>query len=1649
MRAPRWMNPMRALTLSLALAIVCATPRPVLAQVVRAFTTRYSTNDNGDIVLIGNTMMTCPAGGACATGQGGTGGSLNDNDFNMVYVNTDADATTFSSSSSQLALPAGATVLWAGLYWQGDSNNGARNQVKFATPAAAYATVTASQLDATGTTYSGFLDVTARVQAGGTGTYWVANVQSTPNSADRFAGWGLVVVYRLGSAPPRNLVVFDGYALVQVGATVNFNISGFITPPAGPVNTRLGAIVGEGDLGFVGDAFRLNGTALSDANNPATNFFNSSISNLGTTVTTKNPNYLNQFGWDVDLVSANGVLPNNATTAAVSLSSTSDTFYPSVVTVATDLYAPVLSGNGFQKTVVDLNGGTSRPGDVLEYTLAFRNSGNDGAINLVARDTLPAQVTYVPGSISVLTGANAGVKTDASGDDQAEYDAATGRVTARLGTGATGAAGGSLAPGVITTVRFRATINSPTPNGTLVSNRGAAAFNAAQLGTALTALSDGDTITAGIQRTDITVAASRMSGRVFEDVNFGGGVGRTLATSAGAVRPNARVELYTSAGAFLTATITDATGTFTFDGWAAGAYRVRVVNGSVLSSRTGALATLLPVQTFRTDGTTGVAVAVNDRVGGETPSLADAASNTTNLTFAALTTAAATPQSWTTVTLGVTDIAGLDFGFGFDLIVNANDSGQGSLRQFLINANALGNSGLAQSGQSGGTEASIFMVSDGLVHAGLRAGLPNLLTGNVVAITLASTLPAITDAATSLDGSTQTTYVRDSNTAALGTGGTAGVDALALTTLNGPEVELRDGASLAIGLDVQAANVTLTRLALYGFGSLVGSDASADMRIGATASNAVVDACVIGTSAISFADPGAVTRSGGDHLRVVGGDDGIVRNSLIGFGAGSGISLASGAERWQILGTEVRGNAISDPTRDGITFESGANATVRGDLITNNAGCGVDARSSVGPNTFENLTVTRSGLGGAASTETPGIRLGGAGNRVDRCVLTQNFGTGVMVTTGGASNTITRNSISANGTITNNGGAGPSNQIGIDLLATGQDEAKGTTPFVTLNDNGDADVGGNSLLNFPVIASATLSNGSFTFAGWARPGSIIELFVAATDPSGFGEGLTYVGTFTEGSGSDTDPFTGSYSGAINGINVGTDNTNRFRFFIAAPAGVTPGVRLTATATVASSTSEFSSQVVVGTGVSVSGNGYLDANHDASRDPGENGSGVVLYAKLVPVSAPSAAADVVAIDPVTGVYTFSPVTAANYLVVLDDNNNPSDVTPTYPAGLVGTEVPAGSRPVTVSAANVPGQDFGLWAGSRVDGTVFRDDGAGAGIGNDSVRQAGESGIGSLRVRATSAVCVSSRCDSTLTDGAGRYTLWLPSATAGQSVAIGEVNSAGWVSTGGGAGTTSGGYLRSSDATSFTPVNGQLYSGVDFGDVPPNQIAAAGAKSGAAGAAVFYPHTFVAGSAGSVSFTAAELPSPLIPGWSVELYRDSNCNGVIDVADALISSPLAVVTGQNVCLVLKHRIPNGAATGSTELVTLGSSMSYSNAAPSLVTVVQLDDRTTVIGAGSLELVKSVDLASAKPGDVITYTITYRNLGPLPLSAILIQDATPSYTVFQSAGCGALGAGLSGCSLSLQPAVGATGGVRWTLNGSLSPGASGSVTFQVMVQ
>jgi hypothetical protein len=691
--------------------------------------------------------------------------------------------------------------------------------------------------------------------------------------------------------------------------------------------------------------------------------------------------------------------------------------------------------------------------------------------------------------------------------------------------------------------------------------------------------------------------AATFTGRVFEDTNYGGGAGRSQAASGGVGLAGVTVELYRVTGnAYVQSDVTDASGFFSLtSGNTSAAVRVRVVNGSVRSSRPGGAActTCVPVQTFRMEGSGNTVVAQTSRVGGENPALSDAILNSTSASWTSLTVGTRVPQSFVTVTPAAngSTINGIDFGFNFDTIVNTRDAAscavspvgsssypcQGSLRQFVINSNALGGEGfLAQSGSGqidgsgsglpGGFESSIFMIPDGSANPGHHAGYANQLTGGVAVITLAAALTTVSGANTRLDATTQTVNIGNDNAGVLGTGGTVGVDALTLPTFPRPEVQL------------SAANTVVT---LSGNGSAILGFALRQGYILLTGSGCLVRNNLVGMTAGGLSTDNSATAYGITFT----GASATVRNNFVTVN-NSGIRTDGGG-----MGSLITLNEVARPTFghtntfDGILLVGTVSAIqVIGNLARDQRGGGIEvgfgggaAASSILVN---NNTVEGNGFnavgGPAASTEPIGMAAydytGGA-VVFSRNLVRDNAGPGIMLMRATGTQ-VTQNSFSSNG------------GLSIDLDPRSIDpNALGAPHGVSLNDNADADTGPpNSLLNYPVIARSVLVGGELSFSGFARPNSGIELYLSQGDATNFGEGVTYLGTYVEGSGADLDATTGAYGpAAINAILQGTDTTNRFAFRITPPPGVVLGTMLTSTATLAGETSEFGGNVIVTSG----------------------------------------------------------------------------------------------------------------------------------------------------------------------------------------------------------------------------------------------------------------------------------------------------------------------------------------------------------------------------------------------------------------------------------------------------------------------------------
>ena len=510
-------------------AFVLAGATAAHAAITDPFTRVFSANTTGNIQIRGNTVVTCQStaslcGGAQAM-TNPTAGDNNNNAFFMTYVDADSDATTFDSSSATVNIPTGGSVLFAALAWGGNTTAGAvpslATQPSYGSGTAAgaptpgsagvvelkvpgsssYVTETSTRTDflsGSAGPYQGYVNVTAAIQAAGNGSYTVANLQ-TATGENIHGGWSLTIAYSNPLDPPRNLTIFAGFGTVSsaMGSNVvDIPLTGFQTPATGAVNTTLGAVSYEGDAGSTGDQLQLGDTVpdlqnVSDALHNVGNTFTSAISDLGVDSSTRTPKYVNQLGFDAATFNVDGFLPNNATGATIRLTSSNETYYPGIVTFATDLYAPVLTVTKSVAVVTKAPGNTqagiAEAGDTLKYTIDATNSGADQSDTTVLTDTIPTGTIYVAASLT--SGGTA--LTDATGDDIGNFNSGTKLITVDVGTGGTSAAGGVVAPAAsIATVTFEVVVNHGLAGGSTITNAAGLSYVGHQTSIAFTGTSN-------------------------------------------------------------------------------------------------------------------------------------------------------------------------------------------------------------------------------------------------------------------------------------------------------------------------------------------------------------------------------------------------------------------------------------------------------------------------------------------------------------------------------------------------------------------------------------------------------------------------------------------------------------------------------------------------------------------------------------------------------------------------------------------------------------------------------------------------------------------------------------------------------------------------------------------------------------------------------------------------------------------------------------------------------------------------------------------------------------------------------------------------------------------------------------------------------
>lgn len=396
-------------------------------------------------------------------------------------------------------------------------------------------------------------------------------------------------------------------------------------------------------------------------------------------------------------------------------------------------------------------------------------------------------------------------------------------------------------------------------------------------------------------------------------------------------------------------------------------------------------------------------------------------------------------------------------------VTNTNNSGTGSLRQAILDANS-----------SSDPNEIVFAIPP--------------LNSTVKTISPTSALPTITQPV-AINGFSQ----------APGSGSGLKIE------LNGTSA----GGSTS-GLTVTADRVVIQGLVINRFGNhgihLNGCDL------------AVVQSNRIGT----HANGGSVLANGGNGILLSNAANNRILSNLLSGNTGAGLRLNSSSNntiQTNIVGVDPRqGGALSN-AGGGILlmFASsnnlvGGSAAGEGNVLGANAVAGLLLSGSGATNNriYGNAIGTDSAgtatdlgnflgvqLDSAAANNSIGGFVAGQGN-----IIAENSSQGVVLLgTAGSGNRIVGNTIRGN------------RDAGIDLNDDG----------VTANDTGDADTGPNGLQNFPVLTAAESYFAGLTVTGSlnSRPNETyrIELFANASCDGTHGEGQTLLGSVETATGS--------------------------------------------------------------------------------------------------------------------------------------------------------------------------------------------------------------------------------------------------------------------------------------------------------------------------------------------------------------------------------------------------------------------------------------------------------------------------------------------------------------------------------------------------
>ncbi|HTR04468.1 MAG TPA: S-layer homology domain-containing protein [Thermoanaerobaculia bacterium] len=563
-------------------------------------------------------------------------------------------------------------------------------------------------------------------------------------------------------------------------------------------------------------------------------------------------------------------------------------------------------------------------------------------------------------------------------------------------------------------------------------------------------------------------------------------------------------------------------------------------------------------------------------------------------------------------------------------VVNTSDSGAGSLRQAILDANA---------GGTGPHTVAFAIPGSGVQTIALASSLPG---------------PNVASGGLTVDGTTQPGYagspliaIACSDTSQIafqffGSGGgvkglTIGHCGIAITSDESTSITVQ---ACHIGVDAAGTTATpnFTGVSLAGSTFLIGGPVAADRNIisgnqsdgifigsftGGTIQNNYIGTDVTGTVPLPNATGVVIAGGNGSGVLVGGAGTGNLISANTGDGLDAGFFAVDVTIQGNVIGTDVNGTAAM-PNNVGIGISSpgaglviGGTGVGEGNLVSGNLTIGMSVNAdgatiqgnAVGvddshlaplPNGSHGIEIASTGaspnLIGTSSPGGPGAN-----------IIAYNGGQGVAVAAG-PNNTIRGNAIHDNAA------------LGITL------SSGSSTP--TANDLDDGDTGPNDRQDFPVLVSVAYGAGNTTVSGLlnSTPNTTFALDfysnpACSNFPRDYVQGETYLGS----------------------SQVTTDDSGNAPFTVSTLPAVVSGSRISVTATdPTGDTSEFSQRLPFsvspksgpaagGTALTVAGTNFLagaDVKLGGISATGVSVNSYISISAASPALAPGTANDLV-------------------------------------------------------------------------------------------------------------------------------------------------------------------------------------------------------------------------------------------------------------------------------------------------------------------------------------------------------------------------------------------------------------------------------------